>query len=1017
MFSPDTEHQEQRFSLSSGYYTIQAGRPFAHDLAHAILKHMPGMDMLSTTHILVPSRRSVQALQAAFIQACKGQPILLPKITPIGDIDEDNSDILAAGLTADLVLPEAVSQLEKQLILSQLIQRLRIAGHAISPTQAIKLASSLGRLLDQMNQMGCLDTDKPFLLEKTVPENLAAHWLDILKFLDIIFRAWPQILAEQGRMDPVVKRLELANLQIKSWIENPPQTPVILAGSTGSLPKTVEMMRVIGQLPSGLVVFPGLPPKPFDKQDKQAIAEDTGHPLHQLFTTLEQLQLEPENIRIWPDTQPSQDKSKQQQEAYRTVFLTELFKPAPQTRSWRSIRENYPEIDGQAIDGMRYISAADMQQEADIIACLMRHALQTKDQTAMLVTPDRKLAKQVRAALLKWELDIEDSAGVSLSDTSVGEYLLLIAQWFIHAGDAHSLLALIKHPLASGGMNAAAFAVQARKLEKQVLRGYLNQSDFKGIKEVLRGSKKFKDLADFYEDHILAPLHPLTVLREQPNTDLARIADAHGQAAEQMAQSDIENAGLLRLWDRPDGKIAVQLLAELADKGTQNPIKIEDYASVFRILASEHTVRKSWRNHARLSILGTVEARMQSADLVILGGVNEGVWPPKQQADPWTNQVIREAVGLPDRRWRSGLSAHDFFMLAHHRNIVITRSARSDDAPTTPSRWIERMFAVLKAAALDKAMKTGVPEALDIALNADKALPVQPTQRPEPCPEIALRPRQFSATEFDIWIGDPYQIYARKILRLRKLDDINKKPDAALRGTLIHNILAEYLKDYLTGPLPDDAFAKLPAAAKISFSQYLSYAPVRLFWLQKFDEILKWFLEEETVRRQTLSKSYVECNGEFTIQSANGPVKITARADRIDIYNDNQLCLIDYKTGNPPSKKEVENGRATQLLVELALIEQHAFGFEIPEVALTSAKLEYWQLSGHKDREGSIQEVTPKTLETERIMENITALISAYDEADKPYLPEPDSDYRPKFSDYRHLARIREWRPQDVDND
>ena len=1020
--TPHTPAISELAPLTSGYYTIPAGIAFASCLARGVLAAFGSADALSSVQILLPSRRAVQSLQAAFIEVADGQPLLLPKMSPIGDIDEEASDILSLSLdnlaAGELELPASISQIEKQLILTRLIERMPLAGQAVSAPQAIRLAQSLSHLLDQIYQAGSV----PDRLTEQVPEDLAHHWQNILLFLNIIIEHWPQILHSRGLLDPVIRKMKLADQQIKSWQLSAPTHPVILAGSTGSLPKTQQIMAAVAKLPYGMVVFPGLDNRAFSQTESQAITEDTGHPFHQLLKTLAHLEIMPEEVRSWPaavvaDRQQSVAGASRES---RTQFLMQLFKPAPLTREWRRIREDYPDMDRSAIAGLSVITADDVQQEADIIASVMRKTLEQAGKTAMLVTPDRKLARQVRAALLKWNLDIEDSAGIDLADSRVGSFLVLIAEWFASKGSAQNLLALLKHPLASAGLPYARYSALVRALEIDGLRGYLADSSIEGISARLRSQKDSAELVTFYERHILAALAPLTALFDTTSPSIGALADAHGRAAEQLAQSDIKNEALLKLWETPDGKQAASLLAQLADTGRQNPVKHNQYAAIFQALCSGHVVRKVWRSHPRLAILGTVEARMQTADLVILGGVNEGVWPPRQQADPWTNEKIRDALGLPDRRWRSGLSAHDFFMLASLPNVMITRSARADDAPTTPSRWIERMQAVLQAAALGDGLVTVLDKDIIAGMSACQNLPVQPIEMPRPCPSLALRPKQYSATDFDVLISDPYQIYARKVLRIRPLEAIDKRPDNALKGTIIHDVLAAFLKAYPTGPLPEDAVDKLCALAAPRFQPYLVHPPVRLFWQHKFQQIAEWFCHAEQQHRAELEKSYSEETARITIATPAGEVAITARADRLDSYRDGRVSIIDYKTGSMPNKKAVQEGRAAQLLVEAALLGVGGFPIKLASQTdndLDAVQLHYWQLTGHRGRIAEIKDVTPNGLQLASVLEQLEALVMRFSDADTPFLPEPDPASRPKFSDYRHLARVREWRPQEVKDD
>ena len=994
----------------SGVFTIPAGRAFAQDLASGILAAVQRPEDLAAVKILLPSRRAAQALKTAFIQQSEGRALFLPNMQPIGDVDELDPEFLSVTLTADELgeLPPAASVTDRHIVLARLIQSRPIGGQRLSPAQSFQLAASLARFLDQVYQAG---GGVESLNEAVIPSEFARHWADILTFLSIILKNWPDITRERGVMDPSARRLALLDRQLTQWADRPPETPVILAGSTGSLPKTVEMMQAIRQLPKGVLVFPGHDGESPSDADHKAILGDVGHPMHQLFTTFAELDLAPGDVALWPVC------ARASAELARTALMKQVFLPSEQTARWRQIGRDHPEITAEGLSGLRLIEADDTHHEADIIACLMRQALDRPKQTAMLVTPDRQLARQVRAALMKWELDVDDSAGTPLPLSRTGHYLQLIAEWAQQDGSAQALLALIKHPLASGGMAPAQFRQLGRQLEKQVLRGYLKQSNRQGITALLQAEPDLRPLLAFYETHILKPLSPLTEAFANKNITLDALAEAHGKAAEQLAQTDIENQAVQALWSRDDGVVAARLLGELAASGNSLAVQTTDYADLYHVLASQQIVRSVWRSHPRLAILGTVEARMQTADHIILAGVNEGSWPPAQDFDPWTNQPIRAALNLPDRRWRVGLSAHDFLMQVCTSHVTITRARRSDDSPTTPSRWLERLKAVLAAAKLTERLDNGIPQDIKAALEHHLNHPVRPVAMPAPRPAVAARPRKFSATEFDSWISDPYFIYAKKILKLKPLQPVDKRPDAALRGTLIHKAVAEFTEQFPSGDLPDTAADILYHIGEQTFAPYFWHPPIKAFWLARFRVIADWFIHHERHIRTGVVKTLAEQKGQISLDAPHGPVTITATADRLDLHIDGGLSIIDYKTGAAPSKTKVENRRATQLLIEAVIAQSGGFSADKSIIPNGFKALEYWQLSGGLEKAARITEVLPSGFDAEQDRQYLSDLVCKYDDADQPYLPEPNPHDRPDYSDYRHLSRVREWRPQEVDDD
>ena len=996
--------------LRPGIYTVPAGWPFAQELAKGILATVHDPEQLAAIKILLPSRRAAQSLKEAFIQQSDGKALFLPDMQPVGDVDELAPDVLslnaAEGGLGDL-LP-AVNLTDRTILLARLVQTGPMDKQRLSPAQSLRLAASLARFLDQVYQSGGHLDD---LNEAVIPSEFARHWSDIVKFLEIILSNWPDIIRERGAMDPSARRLALLDRQLQLWADHPPETPVILAGSTGSLPKTVQMMQAVRQLPAGILVFPGHDAQPVDKTDLDSILDDVGHPMHQLFTTFSELDVSPDEVALWPVCAPRQTPSA------RAALMKQVFLPADQTARWRQIARDHPDITAQALSGLRVIEADDTHHEADIIACLMRKTLETPKQTAMLVTPDRQLARQVRAALLKWGLEVDDSAGTKLPLTRIGHYLQLIAEWAAQDGSAQALLALIKHPLACGGLAPADFRHLGRQLEQLVLRGYLQQSSADGIAKVLASDPALRSLKQFYEDNILQPLAPLRNAFTRQNVTVNELAEAHGRAAEQLAQTDIENQAVEALWSRDDGQAAAKLLDELASTASPLPVQAKDYAEFFHVLAGQQTVRSVWRSHPRLAILGTVEARMQTADHIILAGVNEGSWPPAQDFDPWTNQTIRTALKLPDRRWRVGLSAHDFLMQVCTAKVTITRARRTDDSPTTPSRWLERLKAVLAAAKLYDKLETTTPDDVTAALRHHLNQPVTPIAMPVPLPPVSARPRRFSATEFDNWISDPYYIYAKKILNLRPLQPVDKRPDAALRGTLTHNALAVFSDRFPQGELPEDAAALLYDIGEQIFAPYFWHPPIKAFWLARFRLIADWFIDHERQTRAERVRTVAEQKGQITLDAPNGPVIVTATADRLDVHADGTLSIIDYKTGATPSRKKVQNRRATQLLIEAVIAQAGGFSLDDTPLPTGLRALDYWQLSGSLDRVARITSVRPEGFDADTERQYLFDLIGKYDDAGQPYLPEPSPHDRPAYSDYRHLSRVREWRPQEVDDD
>ena len=1007
----------------TGFFTIPAGQPFALDLARALLAETRGGAGLAKTQIWLPSRRAQRAVQAAFTELAYGTALLMPDFCLLGEADGEALDILEAGLPdfipAD-ALPDAVPALARQILLARQIEAFVINGQRPGPAQAFKMAEELAGLLDQLQRAGA----EPEQLAELLPAEMAIHWQSVLAFVRIVSDHWPALLAEQNKMDPVQRQQKLIDRQIALWQANPPTSRVILAGSTGSQPATRRMMRAIAALPAGAIILPGLDaPEQSANQlsdwadDWAAIGSDAGHPLHILHDTLAELEIRLDEVRLWPGCEPEALARRRK----RRLLLAEAFRPAEQSAAWRRLAEDQPELDRDALSGLHLLNATHNYQQAAQIALLMREMLEHPGKRAMLVTPDRALARQVQAELRKWQIEVDDSAGTRLADTVPGRFLQLICEAVASDFAPLALASLAKHPFCAGGLARADFIRQFQQLERAGLRGPLAGTGWQGLQDRLADKPQ---LGDFARQHIFAPLAGFYALMQAGKqtamsgqmAELAGLAEALGEAAEALAAETDPQTGILRLYAGPAGEAAGRLLAELIDCEASWPLATADFPALLQSMAEQVTVRSPWETHPNLAILGTVEARLQSADRIILAGLNEGVWPPAFMPDIWMNEATRKQLGLPDRRWRTALSAHDFLMLAGSDEVWITRADRSGESPAQPSRWLARLQAVLTAGGLIEQIPNQMPDWMQAALQDRLASSPAPCPPPAPKPALADRPRKFSATDFDKWISDPYAIYAARVLHLKALPELDERPGPALRGSLIHKILGKFLESCPVGPLPEDAPERLEKQAADIFARWSDNSQVAGLWRLRLAAALDWFLAEETRRRSRTERVCPETDGQITLTLPAGEVQVTARADRLELLQDGTLLLADYKTGAPPRKSQVEGGRATQLLVEAVIAAAGGFSEQQGQPGKISA-LEYWQIKGQAGDAGRITSVLPPDFDSERLQAALTHLIQLYDDPAKPYLSEPDPAVRPKFSEVRHLARVREWRAWEVEDD
>lgn len=988
--------------MSLRLYTLPPELPFVDALAAGILDRV-GADplALSRATVLLPTARAVRSLREAFLRLSDGRPVLLPRLSPLGEVDADEAALSLEGLAGGaggLAVPPAVTPLRRQLLLARLI--LRAEGLAATTAQAARLAAELARLLDQV-QTERLSFER---LQALVPADYAEHWQVTLTFLEIVTRLWPDVLAEEGGADPAVERDARLLALARAWELRPPPGPVIAAGSTGSIPATADLLAVVARLPQGAVVLPGL-----DREldDATWAGLDESHPQFGLKRLLERLGADRSDVAPWPVPAAGPLAVAPRSPAARARLLAEALRPAETTEAWRAL----PALPAGTLAGVTRIDAPTPQEEAGVIALMMRQALETPGRTAALVTPDRALARRVAMALRRWGVEVDDSAGRPLAQTPVGSYLRLLAD-FAAAPTPVGLLALLKHPLSAGGMDPLEFRGHARALERAVLRGPRPGEGFAGLRRALEAAepRRFdnpaerQSLAGFLHE-LERRIGGLCAAAADGARPLADWIELHGQAAELLAGT-ARQPGALRVWAGDDGEAAARFLREAAEAARGFPdLRGADYAALLEVLLAGRAVRPRFGLHPRLHILGLMEARLQQFDLMILGGLNEGTWPPATAADPWMSRPMRAAFGLPAPERQIGQTAHDFAQAAGAAEVVLTRSERVEGTPTVPSRWLLRLDTVLEAAGLPRLPERDARHWLALQAALDWPERVRPCPPPAPTPPVEARPRRLSVTQVETWMRDPYAIYARHVLKLQALEPIDADPGAAERGQFIHKALDAFVRAH-PRTLPPDALEQLRRFGREAFGPLLEQPTIRAFWWPRFERIAEWFLALEAERRRQVAVLATEVKGRLLLDGPAGAFALTCVADRIDRLPDGSLALVDYKTGTPPPPKDIELGFAPQLPLE-ALIAQEG-GFEGLDAAPVG-ELAFWKLTGGEPA-GEVRPVKGDLADlVEQAREGLSRLIALFDDPATPYRSQPRPGWAPRFSDYGHLARIAEW--------
>lgn len=974
-------------------YSIAAHRGFADALVAGLIpRYRDERFGLAKLTLLLPSRRAARTVTEAFVRA-SGGGLLLPRMAVVGDLDLDETlgpllDPIGEEANA---IPPAADPTRRWLELAELLKihdpRYEKQDRLLAASR-LRHARELGASMDRLLIEGIAPEE---LFEERVLAlfpDLADHWQQSTRLFAEIQARWLSLLKERGEVDAPTRRNLLFEHAARRWKENPPTSAIVAAGVTSASPALAKLLRAVSELDNGAVILPdldlSLDEEVWDDLGLAGQPEELGgapigrgdalaHPQYHLKLLLNRMGVNRAEVEPWHRAGLAAARPD------RSTAISNLFLPPGPSARWADL-----DIEQRRLAGVTLMESANPEEEAQAIAIRIREALEVPEKRAALITPDRGLAARVVAHLRRWNIEADDTAGTPLPQTTPGRLFLLAAELMGGEGSPVALSALLQHPLVMREGGRARWLENARRFDRE-LRG---PRPAPGLAPLRALAEKHK-LGEWWAE-AEALLAPLFEARETLRLDAA--LDLLAGVSESLAST--------ALWGGAEGRALSGFVEELRDgaRGVPTVVEPRELPSILREVMERVAVRPPWGGHPRVSIYGLLESRMSRAELIICGAMYEGSWPGAPKPDALLPPAIMRALGVPDGEFRIGLSAHDLSAALGAPEVILSHARRDAGGPVILSRFVLRVEALMGETLADKHRDR---EAVLLARAINDAPRINAAPRPAPEPSAQQRKVKIRVTALDRLLGDPFQFYASEILRLKAIDALDAEPSAAWKGTAVHDILERW----------HAGEGDLHALAAQELATMSGHPLVRHLWWPRLQQALDWVVENtEALAAEGRAPLAWEVDGEIAVAGA----VLKGRADRIDKLADGSLAILDYKTGAPPSKAQVENGFALQLGLIGLMAREGAFA----GVRGAPEWFEYWSLA--RSREGGFGYVdTPhpgprgkRGIAREEFLDRTEQFlrdgVAKYITGDAPFIARENPDYQ-GYTDYDHLMRLEEW--------
>lgn len=643
----------------------------------------------------------------------------------------------------------------------------------------------------------------------------------------------------------------------------------------------------------------------------------------------------------------------------------------------RISRENIEYINpvNQSDQMIKLIDCHNYNDEAKIIALIAKEYLEQPGQNIGIICDDNILASHIKEALNKWHIHIDYTTPEYLFDTSAGHLLFLVLE-YANDPNIHNLLKIITHPFCKFA-NTDVTNELIVSLRKPIISDDI--SSLKDLKSGINLHAFIQELISLFEPFIKQ-------FKLQKSKNFNEILILHFNTFKQLRINENLTSETVKALELLE-EVYQALKAEI-----ELSIGYKDYYVLLKSILTNAEYRIDDSYTESIIMMTTVEARLQSFEVVIIANCNEKYFPNISEDISIVGTQKEKELGFETSSSKIRLANYDFKSLINNSQVYATRSWYINNQIQAPSRFLDEVVIV---------DEPRYRVWLDILHNSD----YMPISRPQPTPGVSNRPYRISISAIEKLMRDPYAYYAEYILKLRKLDNIAEKVGNKDFGNIIHNVLAQI--DLLNSYSEKEYLALFMTLLE----QQLLALPLSniRFWRKRGIKIARFMWKYEYASNTPITKTFNEVNGSWLIKLSDHEVEVFFRADRVDILKNSTIRVIDFKTGNLPAKNEIISGYFPQLAIECLAV-KHG-NIENTKLPYTNVYAEYIELKGIR-KSGQIVHVTEEMQEYAKI--GLTKLLEMFYTNSSAYFATLEHDLSMKTEHYKHLSRLNEWFEQEI---